>query len=113
MRFGSSLTALAFLLVAIAAGMWPSWALASSLSPARTEVVVQASPAMGRAAFKPCYSAVRTGAASCFAQLGLPEGMTEGRAANGRHCAVAAKPCAIKTAFREAELPPPRLFLTV
>lgn len=102
------MTALGFLLVAIAAGMGPSWALASSLSVAHPEAAVEASASsIEKPAFKPCYSAARTGSVSCFPQLGLPDSIAK-RAAVSRHCTLALETRAMKVATREAELRPPR-----
>ncbi|UCI28644.1 hypothetical protein [Mesorhizobium sp. B2-8-5] len=107
MRLYASVTALGFLLVAIAAGMWPSWALASSLS--RPAVVVASSAAtMERSAFRPCYRTVRTSAVSCFLQIGLPEDATGGEAQTSRHCIPVMSPPATKSVFREAEPRPPQ-----
>jgi hypothetical protein len=107
MRLFASVTALGFLVVAMAAGMWPSWALASSLS---RPVVIVASPAftVERSAFKPCYRTVRTAGASCFLQIGLPEDATCGEARTSRHCIPVMNPPATKPVFREAEPRPPR-----
>ncbi|MBN9549028.1 MAG: hypothetical protein J0H31_09145 [Alphaproteobacteria bacterium] len=98
-----------FLLVAIAAGMWPSWALASSLS--RPAVTI-ASPAVAaeHSAFKPCYRTLRTAGVSCFLQIGLPEGAAGGEARITRHCIPSMSSPATKSVFREAEPRPPRPF---
>lgn len=109
MRFSASMTALGFLLVAIAAGIWPSWALASSPTATRPGVTAEASAAaVGKSAFRPCYSTVKAASVSCFPQLGLPQGMTKRTAAGRRHGVEAAKAPAMKTATGEAELRPPR-----
>lgn len=108
MRLCVTLTTLGFLLVAIAAGMWPSWALASSLPAPRPDVTVEASAAaIGKPAFKPCYSAVRTASVSCFPQLGLPQAAAN-RTPAGRQCVEATEARAMKVAAREAEFRPPR-----
>ncbi|WP_296736717.1 hypothetical protein [Mesorhizobium sp.] len=109
MRLCVSLTALGFLLVAIAAGMWPSWALASSLSRPATIVTVEPSAATAeRSTFKPCYHTVRTAGISCFPQIGLPEGATHGEARTSRHCVPMMALPATKPVFRKAEPRPPR-----
>ncbi|MBZ9988963.1 hypothetical protein LB572_17855 [Mesorhizobium sp. BH1-1-5] len=109
MRFCISVTALGFLLVAIAAGMWPSWALAWSLSRPTIAVAVQSSPDTTQpSAFKPCYHTVRTSSISCFPQIGLPEGATGGETRNSGHCIPAISPHATKLIFRETEPRPPR-----
>ena len=113
MRTSSCLMALAFLLVAIAAGMWPSWALASasvSWNKAGT-VAEQASPTLGPSAFRPCYSTVRTASISCFPQFGLPDGQDGNRADASRHCMPATEAHAMKSTLREAEFRPPRSFV--
>jgi hypothetical protein len=106
MRFSISMTALGFLLVAIAAGMWPSWALASSLSPQHVAVENPAA-VVGQPAFKPCYGTVRTASLSCFPQLGLPQGLPN-HASAGRHRVEAAETPAMTVAAHETELRPPR-----
>lgn len=109
MRLCASVTALGFLLVVIAAGMWPSWALASSLSrPAA--IIVSPAVTAERSAFKPCYRTVRTAGVSCFLQIGLPESATSGEARITRHCIPFMSPPATKSVFREAEPRPPRPF---
>lgn len=109
MRFGSSLMALAFLLVAIAAGMWPSWALATASASWRPQMVVtQVAPKSAEhSSYKPCYGTVRA-AVSCLIQLGLPQGAAAYGGTNVRHGIPAARPHAMKVAAREAELRPPR-----
>jgi len=107
MRFSATMTALGFLLVAIAAGIWPSWALASSLPAAHPQVAAESSTADAHPAFRPCYSAARTAGISCFPQLAPPQN-TAGLAPSHRHCIPAAAPHAMKIAAREAELRPPR-----
>ncbi|MEW6634030.1 MAG: hypothetical protein AB1440_24415 [Pseudomonadota bacterium] len=109
MRLCVSVTALGFLLVAIAAGIWPSWALASSLSrPALAASVASSSSTAERSTFKPCYRIVRTAGMSCFPQVGLPEGATDGEARISRHCVPVMTLPATKHVFREAEPRPPR-----
>jgi hypothetical protein len=113
MRLASSVIALTFLLVAIAAGMWPSWALASaSATWDKKEPVLaeQASPTLGSSAFRPCYSTVRTAAASCFPQLGLPDGHVGNPPDISRHCMPANGAHAMTPTVPEAELRPPRPF---
>jgi hypothetical protein len=110
MRFGSSLMALAFLLVAIAAGMWPSWALATASASWRSHAAVtEMEPnAFEHSAYKPCYGAVRIAAVSCLMQLGLPEGIAAHGCTNIRHCTPAAQPHAVKVGVRDADFRPPR-----
>jgi hypothetical protein len=104
---------MAFLLVAIAAGMWPSWALASASGAwdrAGPVVAEQASPTLGPSAFRSCYSAVRTAAVSCFPQLGLADEPLSGPTCAVRHCAPADEARAMVPTVPEAELRPPRPF---
>ena len=113
MRLASSVIALTFLLVAIAAGMWPSWALASaSRTWDRTGPVLaeQASPTPEPSTFRPCYSTVRTAAASCFPQLGLLDGHAGTPLRVLLHCASANEAQAMTSTVPEAELRPPRPF---
>lgn len=111
MRLYASMIALGFLLVAIASGMWPSWALASSLSrPVIT--LVSSAATMERSTFKPCYRTVRTSGVPCFLQIGLPQDLTGGEAQTSRHCNPAMSLPATKSIFREAEPRPPRPFFT-
>lgn len=112
MRLGTILTAFVFLAVALAAGMWPSWSLASSLgtSPRPATVSVEA-PAtkVEPAVFKPCYKTVRAMAVSCFLQLGLPDDGMAKHAKNPGHCVPSTPAHALKTGARDIDPRPPRL----
>lgn len=109
MRLCVFVMTLGFLLVAIAAGMWPSWALAASLSPPAITVVAVSSPVTTKPpAFKPCYHAVRASNISCFPQIGLPGSATGGETRNSGHCVPVTGVPATKLIFRETEPRPPR-----